>query len=141
MTYMEGASVAEDRLTQHEEHSSLLASGKRVAELDRSIAELRQIMDSEAKETAAIEKSLRRQLQSYQAESTALIAEIQKLDQRDAERARREREAGERGLMGEVARQQEAKLEVASRRAREARSRASVHATVLRLEIQPVGTS
>lgn len=135
LTQMEGHAVAEEKLIEHSSNPKQAAMRKRVAEVDAGIAELRKVLEAEEKETAAIAGSLRRQVEQYKAELKAMGGERAKLERLAAERKQKEAERGERGLMGEVARRQEAKLEEARTRSREAKARAEVHRLVMLREV------
>jgi hypothetical protein len=142
LTHMEGAAAAEEKLNEHASSGGGEAGlRRRLAELDAGIIELNKVLEAEEKETEAIAASLRRQVQQYEAELAAMDGEKQKLEQKAAERQQRERERGERGLMGEVARRQEAKLEEAKRWSAEARIRAQVHQQVIQKEVEEAETA
>jgi len=137
LTHMEGAAVAEERLNEHASNGQTQAHAirRRAAELDEGIQELEQVIQANDRETEAIASSLRRQIEQYKAELKAMGGEQAKLEKQAGERRRRELARGEQGLMGEVARKQEAKLEEARKLARDAKERAKVHAAVMEREV------
>ena len=96
------------------------------ADLDIAIRELKDISEADNAETDAIASDLQRQLASLREELAGAQAEQRALDEQLASRRQRELARGEQGLMGEVARGHQAKLQEAKRHHVEAQARPEV---------------
>ena len=131
LTNMEGAAVAAERLDDSAalggEHA--VALQHTVTDLDAAIRELQQVAEADQLETEAIAADLRRQVEQLRGEHDLVQRQA-------ADRRQRELEKSQTGLMGQVAKQHEAKLVVAKERHALAKSRLSVHLTVLSREVK-----
>lgn len=133
LTNMEGAAAAAERLDDSEavggQHAAALQ--RTVADLDTAIRELQQVAEADALETEAIAADLRRQVEGLRAEHAAV-------EQSAQERKLREIDKGNNGLMGQVARQHEAKFIDAKHRHAAAKARLGVHVGVMSREVREV---
>ena len=135
LTQLEGAALVEERLegSEHARQAEALRKGN--MELEKGIAELQRLVDADAVETEAIAAGLRTQISQLRAELKAAADDQQAVEREHESRRRREGLKGEMGLMGEVARKQEAKLQAVRERLRGAQAAAAVQAATMSAEI------